>query len=71
MFVELVVIIVLGNDTFFRDHDTHQDAFIFLKERSVGGIFEGEILEDVKLNRNVGGFENIKDRVCGKEGNYW
>jgi hypothetical protein len=31
MFVELVVIVVLGNDTFFRDHDTHQDAFIFLK----------------------------------------
>jgi hypothetical protein len=44
MFVELMVIVVLGDDTFFRDHDTHQDAFIFLKERSVGGIFESEIL---------------------------
>ena len=63
MFVEFVVVVVLGDDTFFGDHDTHEDAFIFLEEGSVGGILKGEILEDVELNRNVGGFEDIKDRV--------
>jgi hypothetical protein len=63
MFVEFVVVIVLGNDAFFWDHDTHQDAFIFLEKGSVGGILKGEILEGVELNRNVGCFEDIKDRV--------
>ena len=63
MFVEFVVVIVLGNDAFFWDHDTHQDAFIFLEKGSVGGILKGEILEGVELNRNVGCLEYIKDRV--------
>jgi hypothetical protein len=61
--VEFVVVVVLGNDAFFWDHDTHQDAFIFLEKGSVGSILKGEILEGVELNRNVGCFEYIKDRV--------
>lgn len=60
MFVKLVIIVILGIDTFFWHHDTKQDAFVSLQEFSLCAIFEGEVLYHVEFDWYIGCLEDIQ-----------
>lgn len=60
MFVELVIIVILGVDTFFWHHHAQEDAFVLLQQFSLLAVLEGEVFDHVELDRYVGCFEHIQ-----------
>lgn len=60
MFVELVIIVILGVDTFFWHHHTQEDAFVLLQQFSLLTVLKGEVLDHIELDRYVGCFEDIE-----------
>ncbi len=59
MFVELVVVVVFGLDSLLRHHDAQQDALVLLQCVPLLQVLEGEISDDVEIDRDVGCSENL------------
>ena len=57
--IELMVIVILGQYTFFGYHDSKKDAFVTAEEIPLGNILKGEVLDDFKLHGHVGSLEDI------------
>jgi len=61
MFVEFMVVIVLGKDSFFGNHDSQQNTFVSFQELPLLYILENEVVYDLKLNWNVRSFKNLQN----------
>lgn len=64
MLVELVIVVVLGIYSFFRDHHTKKDALVLLQQFSLLAILKGEVLDNVEFHGNVGCLEDIQNTLC-------
>lgn len=64
MFVELVVVVVFGIDSFFGDHHTKKDALVLLQQFSLLAILKGEILDNVEFHGSIGSLEDIQNTLC-------
>lgn len=60
MFVEFVVVVILGVDSFFGDHHSQEDAFVLLEELTFLGVLEGEVFDYVEVDGDVGCLEYLQ-----------
>ena len=66
-----MIIVVFWVHTFLGDHDAKEDAFVFLQEVPFGGLLEGEVVDSVKLDRDVGCLEDLDDAFWIRMEMYW
>ena len=59
MFVELVIIVIFGFDSFFRHHDSQQYTLIFLQSIPLFQILKSKITNALKINWNIGRIEYL------------
>lgn len=65
MFVELVIIVIFGFDSFFRHHDSQQYTLIFLQSIPLFQILKSKITDALKINWNIGRIEYLNHTTYG------
>lgn len=54
-----MIVVVLGVNSFLRNHNSQKDAFVLLQELSFLHVFEGEVFDYVEMDGDVSCFEYL------------
>lgn len=57
--IEFMIVVVLGVNSFLRNHYSQKDAFVLLQELSFLHVFEGEVFDYVEMDGDVSCFEYL------------
>jgi len=61
VFIEFVVVVVLGEYTFFRDHDSQQYTFVTFEQISLLNVLKSKIIDYIEAYGDISSFKNINN----------